>query len=198
MSSTLQTHGKLESACLELLYQNPLGVSEHQLISLLRDDEVALLPALDTGDSLALFQQHFVLFHSLYRLRERLLHERHALLHISALSIRLTDYEEGEDGLCEADPLRDYYLDSDNLHTTGEAEVEEMLAGFWRRLYLGEPERVAAALEVLELESAESFSQIRRQYKLLVMRHHPDRGGRRENMHLLNEALEVMRAHFGA
>ncbi len=186
----------LEQACLELLSQYRGGISEYQLLKRLRDDEYALLPRLELDDHLGLFQTHFLLFHTLYRLRDRLYAEQHSVLHISALLIELSDYQAGEAALCEADPLRDYYLDLANLETTGEADVVALLTNFWRRLQLGEPDRIAAALEVLELEAAEDFEQIKRQYKRLVMSHHPDRGGEGAKMHALNEALEVLRLHY--
>ncbi len=186
----------LEQACLTLLSQHPDGISEYQLLKRLRDEEYALFPRLELGDHLGLFQSHFLLFHSLYRLRDRLHLEQRALLRISALLIELADYEAGDGALCEADPLRDYYLDLDNLDKTGEADVVALLDDFWRRMQRGEPERVAAALTVLELDEVSGFEQVKRQYRRLVMRHHPDRGGEGAKMLALNEALEILRLHY--
>ncbi len=188
----------IEQACLELLAQQPRGMSEHELLQRLRSDEYALFPPSALDDHLGLFQSHFLLFHALYRLRDRLLGGQRHLLQISALSIVLQDYREGEARLCEADPLRDYYLELNNLDQTDEADVVELLAAFWQRMQLGEPQRVAAALEVLELEQAVDFGQVQHQYRRLMMRHHPDRGGEATRVHALNEALAVMRAHFGS
>lgn len=187
---------RIEQACLELLKQHPDGISEYSLLKRLRDDPYTLFPSLPLGDHLGLFQSHFLLFHALYRLRDRLHREQQAGLQISALLIELCDYQAGEQSLCEAEPLRDYYLDLGNLDATGEADVFDMLSDFWRRLQLGEPEQLAAALAVLELERAEEFAQVKAQYRRLVMQHHPDRGGDAAKMHALNEALEVMRIHF--
>lgn len=187
---------QLGEPCLGLLRQYPEGLSEYQLLQQLRDLEPLLFPELPAADQLGLFQQHFLLFHILYTLQQQLYAEQSALLQISPLSIVLSDYTAGEEALSEADPLRDYYLDLSHLDDTSEEEVFTMLAGFWRRMQLGEPERVAAALEVLELASAEDFSQVKQQYKRLVMRHHPDRGGEEVKMHALNEAYEVLRVYF--
>ncbi len=189
-------HQRIEQACQELLTQYPDGVSEYSLLKRLRDDEYALFPRLELDDHLGLFQSHFLLFHSLYRLRDRLHAERSAHLRISALLIEMCDYQSGEASLAEIDPLRDYYLDLGNLDNTGEADVVEMLADFWRRIQQGEPGQVAAALAILEMEEAENFNQVKEQYRRLVMRHHPDRGGEAVKMHALNEALEVLRLHF--
>ncbi|MDH5786528.1 MAG: DnaJ domain-containing protein [Chromatiales bacterium] len=188
----------IEQACHELLRQHPDGLSEYSLLKRLRTEEYLLFPKLPLGDTLGLFQSHFLLFHSLYRLRDRLHAEGLGHLSISALIIELNEYYEGIASLIEADPLRDYYLDLSNLDETGESDVREMLSDFWRKLQLGEPERVSAALTVLELERAESFMEVKAQYRRLVMRHHPDRGGEAAKMHALNEALEVLRQHFNA
>jgi DnaJ-domain-containing protein 1 len=187
---------KIEQACLQLLTEHPDGISEYSLLKHLRDDDYALFPKLELDDHLGLFQSHFLLFHTLYNLRDRLHAEQRAILRISALLIELGDYQGGEVSLCEADPLRDYYLDLSNLYKTGEADVVELLSEFWRRMQLGEPQQVAAALAVLELEQAEDYAQVKHQYRRLVMQHHPDRGGEAAKMHALNEALEVLRNHF--
>ncbi len=186
----------IEQACHELLRQHPGGMSEYSLLKRLRGEEYALFPRLELDDHLGLFQSHFLLFHSLYRLRDRLHAEQQGKLQISALLIELRGYQPGDSSLCEADPLREYYLDLVNLDQTGEADVLELMSGFWRRMRQGEPAQVEAALEVLELEQASDFGQVKSQYRRLVMQHHPDRGGEAAKMHTLNEALEVLRLHF--
>ncbi|MEN8168771.1 MAG: DNA-J related domain-containing protein [Pseudomonadota bacterium] len=191
-----QRNELLEQACLALLSQHPDGISEFQLLKSLRDEEYRLFPKLEPDDHLGLFQSHFLLFHTLYRLRDRLHAEQRAVLRISALLIELCDYQAGEAVLCEADPLRDYYIDLTNLDVIGEADVVALLADFWRRMQLGEPQQLAIALSVLELDEAADFEQVKRQYRRLVMRHHPDRGGDTAKMHSLNEALDVLRTHY--
>lgn len=189
---------QLEQACRELLTRHPQGLSEYQLLQYLRSEEFALLPKVKLDDHLGLFQSHFLLFHLLYHLRDHL-HETHqGSLSISALSIRLSPYRAVDASLCESDPLRDYYLDLDNLHTAGERDVLELLASFWQRMQLDEPEKIEAALEVLEMEQAQAFCEVKAQYRRLVMQHHPDRGGEAAKMHALSEALEIMRCHFNA
>jgi DnaJ-domain-containing protein 1 len=187
---------RLEQLCLQLLLQHPDGISEYQLLQRLREKEGALFPRLELDDHLGLFQSHFLLFHTLYCLRDTLHEEQRGLLRISALLIELCDYEAGEAALCEADPLRDYYLDLTHLDATGEADVEALLNGFWQRLQQGDPQQVAAALAELELPEASNFSQVKHQYRRLVMSHHPDRGGSSAKMHALNEALELLRRHY--
>jgi DnaJ-domain-containing protein 1 len=196
MLQAQQRQKLLEQACLVLLSQHTDGISEYQLLQKLRSEEFALFPPLELDDHLGLFQSHFLLFHTLYRLRDQLHAEQRALLRISALLIELCDYETGEPSLCEIDPLRDYYLDLANLDATGEADVVALLGDFWQRMQRGESLQVTAALAVLELEEASDFAQVKRQYRRLVMCYHPDRGGEATKMHALNEALEVLRQHY--
>lgn len=187
---------RLEQLSLQLLLQHPDGISEYQLLQRLRENDSALFPRLEPGDHLGLFQSHFLLFHTLYRLRDALHAGQRGVLRISALLIELCDYEAGEAALCEVDPLRDYYLDLANLDGTGEADVEALLSGFWQRLQQSDPQQIAAALAELELPEASTFSQVKRQYQRLVMSHHPDRGGSSAKMHALNEALELLRRYY--
>jgi DnaJ-domain-containing protein 1 len=187
---------RLEQACLALLAQHPDGITEYRLLKRMREEPYALFPRLQLGDHLGLFQSHFLLFHTLYTLRDRLHAERRAELRISAWLLELCDYEAGEAALCEADPLRDYYLDLSNLESTGRVEVETLLADFWHRLPRTQPQPVTGALAELELPQASNFAQVRRQYQRLVMTHHPDRGGTPGKMQALNEALALLRRHF--
>ncbi len=189
-------HEQLVQTCLTLLRRHPAGLSEYHLLKLLRDEEPILFPRLELNDQLGLFESHFLLYHTLYRLRDRLHDEKRATLQFSALLIELLDYRESEAALCEADPLRDYYLDMNNLDEMSRAGVAALLNDFWRRISMGEPERVASALQILELDSSADFNSAKTQYRRLVMQHHPDRGGDAAKMFALNEAMEVLRIHF--
>lgn len=194
MSELDETIRQLESLCHCLLRDNPAGLSEHRLIELLREPPHALLPRLRLDDTLGLFQSHFLLFHALYRLRERLWREESGELSISPQLIRIGLYRPGEAALCPGDALRDYYLDLSQLEQTGEQELDELLNGFWRRLRAGDARQ--EALAVLELDDAVDFTVIKQQYRRLVMRHHPDRGGEAEQMQALNEAFAVLQGYY--
>lgn len=185
---------QLETLCHRLLCDNPAGLSEHQLIELLREPPHALLPSLRLDDSLGLFQSHFLLFHALYRLRERLWREECGDLAISPQLIQLGRYRPGEATLCHSDPLREYYLDLSQLEQTGEAELEVLLNGFWNHVQAAD-ERLQA-LAVLELDEAEDFVAVKQQYRRLVMRHHPDRGGEAQRMQALNDAFAVLQRYY--
>jgi DnaJ-domain-containing protein 1 len=176
---------------LDLLRAHPGGMSEFELIAAL-DDPAINREAL--ADTLSLFQTHFLLFHHLYRLQERLRRERAGRLEIHCLKIILHPFTPGSGQLpAGSDPLGDYYLDLDNLASTGKEEVEELLAAFWER-FVGQDE-LSEALRTLGLEDAADFPAIRRRYRELAMRHHPDRGGDTEILQALNAAMAVLARH---
>jgi DnaJ-domain-containing protein 1 len=184
----------LEAACLQLLEESPAGLAEFALLQQLRRPPHSLLPELKATDSLGLFQSHFLLFHALYRLRDRLWREGRAELVITPLAIRLYPYRPGTAALGPTDPLRDYYLDLGQLELTGEEEVAALLDGFWSR-YAAADERLQA-LALLELSEPVDYDTIKRRYRRLVMAHHPDRGGDAERMQQLNEALAVLARYY--
>jgi len=141
-------------------------------------------------DNLTLFQSHFLLFHHLYQLQSQLWSDQRGNLEISPLNIRLSDYRVGENHLQRHDALRDYYLETSNLDNTTREDIDNMLNNFWRR-YLGPAER-KAALDILGLEDPVDDQTIKKSYRKLVMRHHPDRGGETGRLQSLNEVIRVL------
>ncbi len=175
-----------------LLRSHPGGLSEHALILALEDDPLIRKEAL--SDTLSLFQAHFLLFHHLYRLGEQLRGESRLKIH--CLKIVLGPWEGENTALPETgDPLRDYYLDLDNLAATGREDVEALLAAFWER-FVGQDE-LAAALQTLGLDRGADYLAAKRRYRELAMRHHPDRGGDHETLQAINAAMAVLARHYG-
>ena len=186
----------LETDMLERLRQHPLGVSEFDLLQALRTEGHPILRQAGMGEAQhRLFQEHFLLFHLLYRLRDRCHEAGQARLEISPLCIRLHPYHAGDDRLPgRADPLREYYLDLDNLRGTSAADVAEMLGRFWVRME-GMEQR-GEALRVLGLAPDADYDQARERYRRLAMEHHPDRGGDTRRLQQLNAAMAALtRAH---
>lgn len=176
---------------LELLHAAPEGLSEYQL--LLRLSRTERLPS----DTLELFRAHFLLFHTLYRLRDQLHAEHLALLQISPLCIRLLPYQAGESALSENDPLREYYLNLDHLRDTGAEDVQKLLEVFWIRLLGGEEKQSALAVLELDTHTGElDLSIIRQRYRQLVSRHHPDRGGSTQRLQSINHAMETLQRYY--
>ena len=164
------------------------GLSEYNLLELLSEKE-------DTEvlyrDNLDLFKTHFLLFHTLYRLQQKLYTNKTGCLEVDALKIVINPYQEtGQDALSIAEPLRDYYLDINNLETTTEEDVEALLSSFWEK-YLANDHR-QEALDALGLKDPVDHETIRKQYKQLAMEHHPDRGGDKERLQAINAAMNLL------
>jgi len=96
--------------------------------------------------------------------------------------------------LATHDPLRDYYLDLDNLNQTDADQVEQMLDGFWCR-YLAAADH-GEALACLGLTAPVSFDEVKSTYRRLVMEHHPDRGGDTAQLQQINEAMAVLERYY--
>lgn len=179
-----------------LLLEQPHGLSEYRLLQTLREGRCSHLPSLALSDRLVLFRSHFLLFNALYRLRDRLWSEASGHLQIDPLCIRLLPYARGEHALTEHDPLRDYYLDLNQLRDTDDAEVARLLSSFWTRMQGGDEKR--AALELFEMEEhlPVTAARIKQRYRQLVSIHHPDRGGSNERLQSINLALEILQRYY--
>lgn len=181
----------LELRLQEILQARPQGLSEYELIGTLQAGARPLFDEHVFQDSFSLFRAHFLLFHVLYRMRERLLVERRADLHVEPLRIQMAPYVARERGqLSEPDPLRAYYLDLDQLQNTGRDDIESMLGRFWSRMYADDHR--ADALRTLALQDPVDYETIRNRYRQLVMCHHPDRGGETARLQELNEAMAIL------
>ena len=182
----------------QLLRAAPSGLAEYDLIQQLKARHCTHIPNLPLTDKLVLFRTHFLLFNALYRLREQLWAAQRGYVQISALNIQLLPYQAGSAELSEHDPLRDYYLDLNQLSDTDEQDVAKLLQSFWSRMQGGEEQQ--AALELFELtNSAETltFSTIKHRYRQLVSQHHPDRGGSTERLQSINKAMEILERYYG-
>lgn len=180
----------------EVLSQQPEGISEFDLMAALDQRCVAGFGQAAFADQLSMFQSHFLLFHSLYLLRDRLHQQAEAGLDIHCLSICLTPFADHTNGLPQQhDPLREYYLDLNHLESTDAADVEALLGSFWRR-FIAMDER-QQALQQLGLSDPVEYAEIKAQYRRLVMDHHPDRGGEHERLLLINEAMQTLDAIYG-
>lgn len=176
---------------LTVLRAHPQGLSEFQLLRALQRQELAPFAGADLADPLVLFRTHFILFHGLYRLQERLAAAGEALeIHCVRIAVTTIGHCGGDGALGRPDPLRPFYLDLSNLERVDAAGVEKLLDDFWRRFRGNETRR--QALAVLELEDPVQSEEIRRQYRRLAMRHHPDRGGDTERLQELNAAMAVL------
>ncbi len=182
---------RLQQQIEQQLRSCPEGMNEHTLIRQLQAQDNNILPHGRLHDPLALFQIHFILFHALYRLRDQLWQHQQGHIEIEPLLIRLWPYRVGQQDLSRNDPLRDYYLDLDNLETTNEQDIDDLLAAFWRRLGSGNGRKTA--LEELGLCDPVDDATIKQTWRKLVMQHHPDRGGDRTKLQIINAAMDWLR-----
>lgn len=179
------------------------GMSEFDIITLLKNEPYCLLSANALSDSLLLFQTHFVLFHALYQLRNKWRSQAIGELEISATNIQLHAVDHKGDthsSIDTKDPLADYYLDWQNLANTDEAGVEEMLSNFWLKMagydafQSIDEKAVIAAKTTLELplNSNISLEQLKQQYRKMQHYHHPDKGGNVEHSQQIVQAYTCL------
>lgn len=177
-AETRESLAKDFTPIIELLdqrLQHGEALSEFDLMRWLQEPEQGIFQAGALSDNLTLFRSHFILMHCLYRLRQRWFEQQSATLTISALHIQRGPWTQCTDKAPDShDPMAAYYLDIGELDTDREA-IDELLTGFWKKMLL--PEQLDEDLKILELSSAVTIEQIQIQYRRLVMRHHPDRGG---------------------
>lgn len=180
----------------QILEQQPAGLSEFELIQVLRKQEIEFFVNSNLQDPLSLFQTHFLLFHLLYQLRDQLLERQQAILEIHTLSIRLLPWRAGTEAVCAQDRLREYYLDISQLESTDRQAVEELLN--FSQLRLTQQDMAQDALTALGFNLAEktpNAREIQVRYRQQVSRHHPDRGGCTEHVKTLNNAYETLKKH---
>ncbi|MCV6638685.1 DNA-J related domain-containing protein [Candidatus Albibeggiatoa sp. nov. NOAA] len=185
---------KLTEIVLNILRQHPQGLGEFELLKTLQANQIQGFPNTSLTESYPLFKMHFLLFHTLYKLRRQLWQQQTAYLEISALNIQLLPYHAGEAALTEHDPLEAYYLDISHLQTTTEQDVEELITNFWVLFHAGEQKM--GALELLGLKEPTDYQKIKKQYRKLVSQYHPDHGGDEEKLQAINVAMDILEKYY--
>ncbi len=187
-----QNAGIIQDILLRILKQNEQGLSEYDLIHTVKE-EIFQGDANDLfRDTHKLFTVHFILFHGLYCLRTALWESGHGHLEISPLNICIKPIETCQGQyLGKPDSLSEYYLDASNLEKTSQKDVDDLLNGFWQYLLAGEDK--LSAMNILEMEEPFDVESLTQQYRKMVMKHHPDRGGDTGKLQEINEALKVLK-----
>lgn len=146
------------------------------------------------SDEFTLFQSHFLLFHILYVLRDRLLKEKASDLRIECLHIEILPLarEVNPNDVSRNDKLREYYLDLKNLESTTPGDVRDMLKSFWKKFTSFEKRE--SALKTMGLNPDASESEIKSKYRELAREHHPDKGGDAEKLIEINAAMEILKS----
>lgn len=145
-----------------------------------------------------MFKRNFLLMNALYQLQDILLPEY--WLQIQALDIQLS-LQLPSDLQVELDrdiSLRQYYLNWEHFETSAQ-EVASLLSQFWDKYAgtLGKTEinmEKTRAFEVFGLDSGASQHSIRRQWRKLALKWHPDRAsGDPVKFRLVCEAWQTLR-----
>ena len=156
------------------------------------------------GDALELYQNHFLLFCLLYELQNEF-YDTGKYLHIHFMRTFLYDYprkgecrffnEElmgfchentsGDNEYCEYHrkrfeneveslSIKYFYLDRENFSRLDRESAESFINGAWE--ILGNYEEYKKSFAILDLPESSSIETIKRQFKVLAKRHHPDHG----------------------
>lgn len=182
-----------KSTLLALIKSYPKGIKEYDLLKLLhahqcKEDQVAMF------DNLALFQQHFLLFHALYKLCDQQHATQAGHIIIEALNIQWLPYKaaaQQQASPANTDPLRAYYLDIKNLEETSREDVDNLLASFWQKIS-NDSEKLSA-LALFGLAEPCDLATIKKRYRQLLATHHPDKGGSVVTAQALNDAMAVLK-----
>jgi len=144
---------------------------------------------------LARFQQHFVLYHLLYRIQQHWLAQRHGYLAIGLAKLQLLPLTQAL--APDADTGRqDYYLNWQNFYAMTEQLLDQHLAAFWQQL----PRPVMPAdvmpqhkaLALLGLTPTFTLQQLKKAYRSKALQLHPDRGGEQLQFILLQQAYQQL------
>ena len=178
---------------LSILEASDQGISEFELLRQL-ERQAPIFDELGNDPNLKLFRKHFLIMNALYQLQSQLWQEDEVRLYISPLQIHLeavaqieaSQSSEVEDG-AEA-KLAAYYLDWDEYDNTNAEDVEALLKGFYNKLF--NQEDTENALKLLGIKENPTKSEIKRAYRLLVKKAHPDKGGDAKKFIKLRKAYE--------
>ncbi|HEY9034636.1 MAG TPA: DNA-J related domain-containing protein [Pseudomonadales bacterium] len=178
-------------AVLQVLRAADEQLAIHQLLQRIKN--ITTVPVLDEDAQLALFKLNWLMMNALYSLQSSLLDDGY-YLHISTLDIHLQALPVDPAGSTERqlqhDRLRSFYLDWRQFSDTTRDEVEALMDGVWR--HYTSDEQLRRACHVLELDGHDDIGKIRRNYRRLASRHHPDRGGDARQFMAVREAYEVL------
>ncbi|MDO6709433.1 DNA-J related domain-containing protein [Aliiglaciecola sp. 2_MG-2023] len=181
----------------DLLLARKRAISEYDIITLLQRPPYSIFDKEALREPLTLFRCHFILFHHLYLLQERWLRQGHGMLRINVSTIVLSPLENTSLSIEKLDPLKDYYLDWQNFDSNSENDVQEMLASFWRQMKVSfaqvNRKDKQAALTLLGLEANYDIAKLKFNYRKMLHKHHPDKGGDVEICKKIEWAYKILK-----
>lgn len=176
------------------------GISEFQLLKILQNEPYNVFDKQALEDNLVMFQTHFVLFNALYTLQDKWISAHKGHLTIFTTKIVLQPITDTSTTVSLTDPVRDYYLDWKNFSETSLADVEQMLDDFWAKMGDIKPQHAILpqmrdeALEAMQFNTLENVTKedIKKQYRKLQHKYHPDKGGDADKAKTLSWAYSVL------
>jgi len=181
--------------------------TEHEILNKLKTDKIAPFDQLNLQQSKDLFCAHFLTMHALYNLQNEYLSKQQYCLDIQSIKVERHPYfsknsindlasenslSKSLDSLTKHDPLKEYYLNISHYFETSEDEVNELLKSFWKK-YLAQDDK-QQALSTLALPANSNYETIKKQYRLLAQKHHPDKGGCGKYFAKVNAAKSILDA----
>lgn len=180
----------LVPAVLQVLCERAGSLAIHQLLQQVKKRYT--IPPLDSDAQVAVYKLNWLIMNALYQLQTDF-YQQGYYLHISTLDIHLealSDNANAEVKPSSNEALRDYYLDWRRFSETSKEQVEDLLAGMWR--YAISDEKAQNAYTILGLEPHTTIAQVRKRYRHLASRYHPDKGGTAEEFMQVREAYEII------
>ncbi|MEH8021385.1 DNA-J related domain-containing protein [Rheinheimera metallidurans] len=147
---------------------------------------------------LARFQQHFVLYHLLYRLQHSLILEQQIYLNIGLAKVQCLAISDAPEQQADAS-RRAYYLNWHNFYAMTEQILDQQLQAFWQNVNRQSSTTyipTAEALNLLELDLSFNLLQLKKAYRVKALQLHPDRGGDQQQFILLRQAYQQLLQKF--
>ena len=185
LSSLILAHTPSHSVIEEQYLQQRLGLKLQQDIVISAD--------------LQLFQQHFVLYHLLYRLQQDLLQLRQGFLRIDLAKVQFLPMSDAPQ-LSNDASRRDYYSNWQHFYAMTEQILDQQLNAFWQFVgqqhSAGDHVSSSDALSLLQLSPDFSLLQLKKAYRAKALQLHPDRGGDQQQFILLRQAYQQLLRQF--
>tara|TARA_R110002167_G_scaffold245723_4_gene451109 strand:+ start:1049 stop:1651 length:603 start_codon:yes stop_codon:yes gene_type:complete len=171
--------------------------NEHQIIKHLQATKTPPFDTFSLSHSKDLFNAHFLCMHALYHLKKQFEKERKFSLLINSVRVEQILFQDNkvevdspQTFLETSNPLEAYYLNPRHYFETQESEINDMLKSFWNK-YLAQDQK-QEALNILELPMEADSKMIKKQYRRLAQKYHPDKGGCAEKFHQIREAKLIL------
>lgn len=190
----------LQSQLLNIICMAPVEAAEPiEEQYLLNRLGLKLQSEAEISADLARFQQHFVLYHLLFRLQSELLELNQGYLCIGLAKVQLLDPSAMPEAQGQ-DSRRNYYMNWQNFYQMTEQLLDQHLNDFWQQLVTPQPSTCplahAESLVLLQLPENFSLKQLKRAYRSKALRLHPDRGGEQQQFILLRQAYQQLLQQF--